>query len=374
MDGYGLKRILRRPWLSLVSFFVCGALCVLLCILLLYRDRQEARLADIKQNYEVLAVVTDSRGTRSDDLNISRRYIDFLQDEQDGLGAYIRDLRLTKAFSAWSPLGTGKAIGVSNEYTADALNPKAGGVWYAEVEDFFASEERICLVAASKYEAFNGQEIVLELTDSYTIENGTGEFPFRVVGWYGGDSSDVYMPYGTAQIIAGRLADTRSADSVRFSVKDKEEIDEMLAAAEKVFRKIDPSSGSEGFFALTVYDKQYKATIASMEQNIRRTSYLLPLIGILGLGAGFLLGLLGTRGEIRTYALMRTLGMSGFRLFCTVMFEQILLPLLAAGIVALIFRRPLPALVFFGCHLVGCALAILRPVSAPPTRLLRDQE
>ena len=44
MDGYWIKRMLRRPWLSIVSFIVCGALCLLLCLLIAYRDNQAAYL------------------------------------------------------------------------------------------------------------------------------------------------------------------------------------------------------------------------------------------------------------------------------------------------------------------------------------------
>ena len=198
-------------------------------------------------------------------------------------------------------------------------------------------------------------------------------YTFRVVGWYKGSGFAVDIPYLTSQSIAAHIAEAPSTDSASFTVKDNAKLDEMLEIAYKRFRKVDPSQ-TDYDFALTVYDKQYKATLASMEQNIRRISMLLPLIALLGLGAGFLMGLLGTRGEVRTYALMRTLGMSGGALFCTVLIEQLLLPLLATALVGVILHRPLPALIFFGCHFAGCVLAVLRPAMAPPTRLLHDQD
>ena len=374
MEGTILKRLIRRPWLSLTGFLVGGALCLLLCLLTLHLDRQQAHLEEVRNSYEIRAVVSDVRGTKTDRLFMSYRYTDFLRDEQNGLGAYVRDLQLTKSFDMNAPFGTGKAVGVTNERCAAALDPKAGGAWYAETEDFFESSERICLVSEVYYEALAGQDVSLTLTDGYAIGEGKGEYPFKVVGWYKGEGTNVYLPYPTSQIIAGQLAEAPSTDSACFIVKDNERIDEMLTVAESMFRKVDPGEAQGRAFALTVHDRQYKATIASMEQNIRRTAYLFPLIALMTLCVGFTLGILGTRRETRTYALMRSLGVGRFRLLCSVLAEQMLMPLLAAGVVAAILARPLPALLFAACHFVGCVFSVLRPVTVAPTKLFREQE
>lgn len=374
MDGMLLKRMFRRPWLSLAGFLVGSALCLLLCLLVAHRDRQEAHLEDVRNSYEIRAVVSDVRGTKTDRLFLSHRYTDFLRDEENGLGAYIRDLNLTKSFDLGSPLGTGKAIGVTGERCASVLDPKAGGAWYAATERFFESSERICLVSEVYYETYAGQELMLKLKDAYAIGDGTGEFPFKVVGWYKGEGANIYMPYLTSQGIAAHLSEAPSTDAASFIVKDNSRIEEMLKVAERMFRQVDPSAAQGIEFALTVHDRQYKATVASMEQNIRRTMYLFPLIALMGLCVGFLLGVLGTRKETRTYALMRSLGVSKGKLFCSVLIEQLLMPLLAAGIVALILKQPLPALIFVSCHFVGCVFAVLRPVNGSPTKLFREQE
>lgn len=374
MDGTLFKRLLRKPWLSLAGFLISGALCLLLCLLVVHLDRQEAHLEEIRGSYEIRVVVSDLRGTKTDRLFLSHRYTDFLKDEQNGLGAFIRDLLLTKSFDLRATFGTGKAIGVSSELCASALNPKAGGAWYATVEDFFECSERICLVSEVNYEKYAGQELMVNLKDSYALENGSGDFPFTVVGWYKGEGSDIYIPYPTSQHISGHLAEAESTDSAGFTVKDNTKIDEMLAAAAGIFEQVDPSSMQAGSFALNVHDRQYKATIAAMEQNIRRTSYLFPLLALMGLSVGFLLGVLGTRRETRTYALMRTLGVSGFSLFFSVLIEQMFSPVLAALIVGAILMRPLPALIFLVCYLVGCILAAIRPVTGSPTKLFREHE
>ena len=147
MDGTLFKRLLRRPWLSLTGLLISSALCLLLCLLVVHLDQQEAHLEEIRGSYEIRAVVSDLRGTKTDRLFLSHRYTDFLKDEQNGLGGFIRDLLLTKTFDLKATFGVGKAIGVSSEGCASKLNPKAGGAWYSEVGDFFESSERICLVS-----------------------------------------------------------------------------------------------------------------------------------------------------------------------------------------------------------------------------------
>lgn len=92
------------------------------------------------------------------------------------------------------------------------------------------------------------------------------------------------------------------------------------------------------------------------------------------LAAGFMIGFLSVRGETRTYALMRTLGVRGPHLIGMVLGEQVLLPALSALVIGILTRQPLTALLYFACHLIGCFLAVLRPALATPTKLLRVQE
>lgn len=181
------------------------------------------------------------------------------------------------------------------------------------------------------------------------------------------------MPYKTATRLSSRITHSISTDTVVFVLKDNSKVDEVYLAAETMLPKVDPDSYTPGF-ALTIKDQVYKANGAKLRQDIARTGYLLTLISILGFCAGFLVGFLGTKGETRNYALMRTLGMRGFKLFLTVLFEQQILTLIACVIVGIITKRPLTAAIFFICHALGTLIAVIKPVSARPTKLLRDQE
>lgn len=101
---------------------------------------------------------------------------------------------------------------------------------------------------------------------------------------------------------------------------------------------------------------------------------MLPVILLLSLGVGFLVSFLATRGERRTYALMRTLGMTRGKLFASILREQILLTLLAAAAAAGITGRFRPAIWYLVCHSVGCCIAVIRSVRVAPTAILREQE
>ncbi|MBQ4424437.1 MAG: hypothetical protein II882_01715 [Lachnospiraceae bacterium] len=372
MAVYVFLRMIRRFWLTLAGLVIAAAFCFVLCYLVRYRSEQEASLKEVCDSYELVCVVTDSRGTRSEKLALNRRFSDFVMDKDNGLGNYVRALRMTMEFGVKSPIGSGRLIGVSDMKALDRLNPALGGHCTYTVDDFFGSSDAICLVPEESYSDFEGEILTVRIT--LTGIGGVEEFAdnqYRVVGWYRGTGADLIIPYNTAS----RLTSTAGAgfcDSLSFVLADNSKADEMMEKAMQVFTVVDPASYSSRP-ALTLKDRQYKATIAELEQNIRRTNSLLPVSVLLSLAIGFLIGFVSVRGETRTYALMRTLGVSGVKLVIMVLAEQVLLPAAGVAAVGWLLGQTLTALFYFGCHLIGCTLAVLRPALAPPTKLLRDQ-
>jgi len=89
---------------------------------------------------------------------------------------------------------------------------------------------------------------------------------------------------------------------------------------------------------------------------------------------GFLISFLATRGESKTYALMRTLGMTKGKLFASILREQMFLTVLAALGVALVSGSYFTALGYLLCHSVGCCIAVIRSVRVSPAAILREQE
>lgn len=377
MDGFSFKRIVRRPWLSALSFVIFAAVCFLLCTLTNYRSAQKDNIEQIRKTYDVRCVVTDLRGTKSSGLGLAPRYWDFIMDEEKGLGSFVKELLLTKCFDGSGDMGTVTVIGVTSPKCVEEMDPALGGDHYSEIEDFFDYNGNVCLVSRDIYEEYKGRQIVLTVSDpmgeSMGEGAGTGTSTLNVVGWYKGTGL-IVIPYPFSQRLGSRLAGNPSTDSVAFLLNDNDSGERLMEAASPMFSAVDPSSTKQGYFALTVQDEQYRATIASAQQDISRTELLMPLITLLGLGAGFLLGFLATRNETKNYALMRTLGITAGRLTATVLFEQQILPLAACAGVGAAAGQPLPAALIFGCGLVGCTAAVMKQVLTPAARLLKNRE
>ena len=380
MLNYVFKRILRRPFLSLAGLVLAGALCFVLCFLVNYRDQQEADLKAMQKSYLVRGVITDARGTKANHMRLHKRFLGFIQDEEHGLGSYIENLCLVKNLECTSVLGKGYAVGISMPRADKRMLEEQGGGFYTDKENFFENEDFCCLVPETAYEEFKGGTIACSLVNPYTSAGlGTGAdpnnwiFDLEVVGWYKGGGQDVIMSFPTVQRLAVRLTSTVSVDAISFDLKDSSQADLVREIASREYVTPDPSS-TDFRPALTVQDKQYRIAITEMEQSIARTERLVPISLFISLAAGFLMGFLSVRGETKTYALMRTVGMGKGKLVLSVLLEQLLLPLAACLAVGFIMNLPLIALLYFACYAVGCLVAVIRPALSAPTKLLRVQE
>lgn len=389
MDPYVFKRLWRRPWLSICSLILAGLLCVLISYLSGYRQEQQVRLQEVKKNFEILCVATNLSGNNSTNLKIEPEVVDFVYDPDAGLGDHVKDVRITKRFEYDAPTvtfeyfgGEMAVTGVTNPRCAQALDVEQGGYVTWLEDGFYESSENICLVSQMTYDSLDAPVIPLRLTDpvSYKLwrdpETGSSSLELRIVGYYTGGGADIYIPYGTSQRLLEEITGKGGCDAISFLAADNEGLEELQEAASVKFHSVNPLIGntSASTLALTIYDEQYQATVAALEQNIQRTALLLPLILLVSLGVGFLVSVLATRSERMTYALMRTLGMTRQKLFGSIIREQLLLPALAAVLSVLTARKPLPVLGFLICYTIGCGIAVIRSVRVPPTAILREQE
>ncbi len=389
MDPYLLKRIWRRPWLSLCSLILSGVLCFLVGFLTDYRQNQQQELAKTQKDFPISCVVTDIRGTKSTDLRMKSDLAEFVTDGP--LSPYVRQVRLTKRFEyAWSllgiPSGFARITGISHPECADRLNPDKGGqvTWLGE--DFFQSDELLLVIPESLYQQLletpeaMENPMSLEITDPVINPNiepelATQTVEFQIAGYYAGAGYELYMSYDAAQKMEGEYFRRNTCDSISFLAADNLALDTLSETATQVFGAVDPKAPAfSEEVALTIHDQQYRATVTALEQNITRSAYLLPAVLVLGVGVGFLLGFLSTRSEKKTYALMRTMGMTQGRLFFSVLREQLTLVALAVLVAVVVTREPRPTAIYFLCNTVGCICSVMRSVRVPPTAILREQE
>lgn len=390
MDPYVFKRLWRRPWLSLCSLILSLVLCFLVGYLSGYRQEQQEKLAETKDSFAILCVVSNRHGTQSRSLRMGAMAYTFVTDPEMGFSQHVRELRVTKEFyfscpalGIMAPPGQEPIItGVSNAHCADELDPALGAEVFCQVEDFYTREDNICLVSQEVWNRIEGEyTVTLNLTDpmvnqEYNPGSGKGSLEFQVVGYYPGSGDDMFMPFPTSQKLGVEVSGWPSTDSISFLAADNQNLEAISRDAAGMFGAVDPmaSEFADPKLALTIHDQQYRATVAALEQNIDRTNYLLPLVLILGLGVGFLISLLATRNETRTYALMRTMGMTQGRLFFSILREQMVLTVLAALLALAMTLQVGSTLVYIGFNTVGCIVSVIRAVRTPPTAILRDQE
>lgn len=388
MDPYVLKRLWRRPWLSLCSLVLSALLCFLLGYLTSYRQAQQEKLAETKESFDILCVVTDRRGTKSTSLRMPSLNASYLWDTELGIGSFVKDLRMTKEYEFVSPqLGLMAdmmgypLLGVTNERCSEILDPALGGEVTLTVPDFYQRGDYVCIVSQEIYDSLEEKSAVLRVTDPAVSRRedalvGIGQIEFQVVGYYAGSGSSIFMPYNAAMTLAVEIRGKNYTDSASFLAADNQQLEALSRAASAYFGAVDPmaSSSASPAYALTIHDEQYRATVAALEQNIQRTGYLLPIVLLLGLGVGFLISFLSTRNESRTYALMRTLGLTRLRLFFSILREQLLLVVAAVLAVLALTGEAVPILIYLLCYGIGCGLCVIRAVRVPPTAILREQE
>ena len=382
MSPFFFKRILRAPTKYIAVLLVCLLLAGLIGFLFEYRAKQSEKLIETQETAEVLCVVTDTKGTKSTSLGMGYSAIFAVTDpDYYRLPEYVKDVRAVKEFKIG---GQPVLFAITSPKCAENLDPKKGGEVTLFREDFYDSDDLICLVSEKSYETLVAEaeindyvtdpRVSPELKKDLNVQ-GTDLFSFTVAGTYQGGGDDIYIPFETGMIICDKLARARSIDSLSFLAKDNTKLDELRDAASDVFGTVDPYGTDGGLrFALTVHDEDYQLMLTALHQNIERTGYLIPVTFGLALAAGFLMGFIATRNESNTYALMRSVGMTKRRLLLAALLEQLLLPLLACAVMGAVFRAPLPALAVFLLYALGCTAAVLRAVSVSPTKLLREQE
>lgn len=387
MSPFWVKRLLRQPVRLLVSLVFSLACCGLLCYLVGYMDRQLRELDRVQDSFDILCVVSNTQGSATTGLGISPTYLQLLADPalEEGAAAYVRDLQMTKEFSATpaqQEVGQGQnltAIGLTDPELAPALDETVGApvLWLTQ-GDFFGSLDPLCVVPEGMYQHLRegGEtQLSLLLQDPLSPETGKAEVTLTVAGVHAGDSSTVYLPWGYAQRLMEERFHYISCDSLQFYVRDNRQIQTLYDRVKRWFQPVDIQGGDALYpYALTIYDQQYWSAVATLQQNIRRSQYTIPILLVLVVLAGALISFLSVRSARRSYALMRLQGLSRTGLLSTVWME-LLLPALAGGVIAgIIWRQWLPVGLFLGCDLVGGMAAAVRPVLARPALILRQQE
>lgn len=378
MSPFSLKRTLRSPGKHIAALLVCAFLAVMACYLSSYRADQQRKYDAARASAKVLCVVTDVTGTKSDNLYMGYgAYGAVTYGDHYRLPAYVKDPRMTKNFLFNE---SQSLIAVTRPECAEELDPERGGSVTLFNEGFYDSSELICLISEEAYKSLDGDTVSGIVRDPiadsrFLTGSGIEQVDLTVAGYYGGVGTAIYIPFETGMTLCDTVSNGRRIDSLSFLANDNLKLDELKEAASDVFGSVDPyADPGTRIFALTVHDEDLSTTLAAIEQNIRRTNWLIPIVFALTLGAGFLMGFITTRSEKQTYALQRSVGTKKGKLLRGVLAEQLFPPLLACTAAGAAFFAPFPALITFLLYSSGCLTSAARAASASPAQLLREQE
>lgn len=385
MSPFLVKRLLRRPVLLLVTLVFCLGCCGLLSYLLGYLERQEQELDRVQDGFDILCVVSNPQGSSTTGLGISPNYLQPLADPEleDGAAAYVRDLQMTKEFYATpTQQAVGQklqVIGLTDPELAPALDEAMGApvLWLTQ-ENFYDSQEPLCVVPEGMYQQLTEAEqteLSLLLRDPLSPESMEVEISLTVAGVHAGDSSTVYLPWGYTQKLMENHFHYVSCDSLQFYVRDNRQIQTLYERVKRWFQPVDIQGGDTLYsYPLTIYDQQYWSILSTLQQNIHRSQYTIPILLVLVVLAGALISFLAVRSARHSYGLMRIQGLSRMGLLTTVLVELLLPALVGCTLAAVLWRQWLPLVLFLACYLVGGLAAAIRPVLAPPAMILRQQE
>lgn len=400
MSPFLFTRFRRRPVFVCCSVLTSAVFCILLCILSAYTDKQQKEWEQVRDNFPIECVVSNVQGTQTTGLRIPNTYINYLTEETSPLFPYVKDIFFTKELmyqqktnieneeeslqQEWLTLE-----GITEFECVDVLSPKLGGViafyhWYQE--DFLSEQNAVCLISSKMAQTVpmnkDGRR-VLELLVYDPFLKTKGQITLNVAGEYASEDLTIYIPWDYCYKLMLEMNGIVSCDSIRFWVKENQKLPELIAAAEEVFVSVDSSLKTPSYqFALTIHDERYQKTLSALKQNIEQLKHLIPLLLAVALGIGGLISFLGVRHEKKSFALMRSLGVTGKEVFLFAIAEE----MLAGGsggllgmLLYLIFApsaRQLPlgilALYLF-CYLFGCCCAVCHTAKTSPGVLLKEE-
>lgn len=381
------KRLLRRPALLSATLLFCLCCCSLLCYLFGYLEGQHREVEQVQESFDILCVVSNIQGSATTGLRIHAAYLHALSDPdvEGGVAAYVRDLQMTKEFSATvaqNEAGQAKkltVIGVTNPELVPSLDESMGAPVLWRIEgDFYTLQEPVCVVPADMYQQMwedDRWELTLLIQDPMSPEVGEAAVTLTVAGAHAGDDATVYLPWGYAQMLMEEEFQSLSCDSLQFYVRENRQLEILHDRLQRWFQPVDIQGGDTLYaYALTIYDQSYWSTLVTLRQNIRRSQVTIPVLLGLVVLAGALLSFLTVRSARRSYALMRIQGLSRMGLLSTVLVELLLPALVGCGLALFLWKQWLPLVLFLACYVVGGIGAAIRPVLARPAMVLRQQE
>ena len=347
--------------------------------------RQEAAMAELEQNARIQCVVTSAQGQNSSNLGMISAFVDMLMGMRHERGCYldeyVRDVRALAAMPLQEPadMELRRILSFDSDSALSAVEGASIQLQEGWEETVFRTDQRVCLVPEG-LEARPGPDGALYVTAA--AEDGA-PVDLQVIGTVSGGPGDVIWCPFYVQRQEG-LSEAFLVESCSFDIGDNARLDECKAAIFETF--VEPKLSNTGgsiTYGVLVQDETYLATMEEFQANLSLLRILLPVLIALCGGISFFAAYLTTRGRVREFAVMRSLGMKRGRVFLLVFEEYVLLTAAGAvlgGLAGVLLEGGLSggALVWAGASLAvfwaGAAVAVGSMTRVNVMKLMKTEE
>lgn len=403
--------------LTLLSF----SLVLFICILDDTIAKKELQLKEVYKNLDVECVVSNLRGTQTDNLNIPHYILTlFLSDEtiyqgiKDPLpfSLYIKNLEL-KLSLKYEYLDEDEKVFIMNMSLADDLvglthtsadnsiaQESSTTITYFNNynKSLFLSDEAVCIVSTDVYQTLSKDDegncfVRLAVGDFTARDEIFAEQRLKVVGTYTGDSRTIYCPWEIIEELSIKITGVTHTDSLRFSIKDNHQIDNIKTLLTRYFTNVDNSGALKEHlgsnilthyeYAITVYDGTLNKTASILKDNIRVLEILRPIIIIISFLIGFVASFLFVRNRKPEFAVMRSLGTKKRMVFGEVFIEQFSLGIIGTTLGLMVYYvlynfKIMPPwnniAILLLCYMLGCSIVMFWIVNVKVMSILKEKE
>lgn len=404
---YALKHLYR-------SFIKCfSMMCIILAFILLFCNfsssikDQEDKLDLLFKDVPIYVEVSDYRGTNRTNLHLPTGYYvaSFISDEHE-LSSYLEDVCLKRELSVLDIKGADarslRLVGITNLKYEEDLRKKDGKTFEIEFQEgydynMFEKLSDACLVS-EYFLDYTGKSVgdiisVTAVTDSsFLSERDDKGDPiirsvnanFHIAGVVKGNIQDnIYCSWERAAEL-GDLSDKGGlyTDILRATLKDNYKINEFKKLARRYYTHAGANRFTGTlFYGLTVYDNTFIKSVIQIRRNIQFQKAVYPLVIAFSFVIGYLVSYLFTRNRNKEVAVMRSLGLSNFRVFITIMLELLTINIVGSVLGVLICNYILninitinEITLFFIFNILGASLSTIRISSGSVMAIMKNKE
>lgn len=321
-----LSTIRHQKWRSLLMIFSSGMIVFAVCMLSGLVHRQEAKLAELIRDTKINCIVTDSKGTNSEDLGMFSFYVDMLTGRRHERGCYLDEVVTDVRALASQKLDSPEDHDLRRILSLDSDPLLFSGVQVQFFDGFdetiLRSEEDVCLVP---------EHMELDGQDALTVTLGTNCKILKIVGTVAGGSTDgIWVPFYFKW--EDDLSSAFLVQSCSFTIRDNACLEQTKDDIFTWFSRPSVSNGTDVEpFGVLVQDQTYLESLNKLESSLELLRSLLPVLAILGTILSFLTTYSMTRGRQKEFAVMRCLGLRQRKIFSIVLLEQLLLILIGGS-------------------------------------------